>query len=145
MELLKETVRIAQTVYKGDAQIKTEGDIVVPDIKPDILKLLQVDAISSVTDTTISEGKLDIKNGDLIESSNKYAGGVQAFFEDGNRTQFTVKNTEMSMTYTRAASGDQLVSSIKVDVVITFSVKPAVAVTILNVEPGAVFCCVALL
>lgn len=60
MELLKETVRIAQTVYKGDAQIKTEGDIVVPDIKPDILKLLQVDAISSVTDTTISEGKLDI-------------------------------------------------------------------------------------
>ena len=59
------------------------------------------------------EGKLDIKNGELIESANKYAGGVQAFFEDGNRTQFTVKNSEMSLTYTRAASGDQLVSSIK--------------------------------
>lgn len=59
------------------------------------------------------EGKLGINNGELIESANKYAGKVQAYFEDGKRMQFTVKNTEMSITYNRAASKDQLVSSIK--------------------------------
>ncbi len=60
MELLKETVRIARTVYKGETKVMTEGDVVVPDIKPDILKLLQVDANSYITEVTASEGRLDI-------------------------------------------------------------------------------------
>lgn len=60
MELLKETVRIARTVYKGETKVMTEGDVIVPDIKPDILKLLQVDANSYITEITASEGRLDI-------------------------------------------------------------------------------------
>ena len=62
--------------------------------------------------TAESEIRLDIENGDLIADANKYANGVQAFFEDGSRKQFTVKNTEMSLTYNRTAEGDQLVSSL---------------------------------
>lgn len=61
MELLKETVRLSQSVYKGDSRVMSEGDVLVPDIKPDILKLLQVDAVSCITDTQISDGKLDIE------------------------------------------------------------------------------------
>ena len=71
----------------------------------------ETEETESYTDAE-DEEKLDIKNGDLIESANKYAGVVQSFFEDGSRTKFTVKNTEMSITYHRAASGDQLVSSL---------------------------------
>lgn len=61
MELLKESVRLSQTVYKGDTRVMAEGDVTVPDIKPDILKLLQVDAVSYVTNAETSEGRLDIE------------------------------------------------------------------------------------
>ena len=37
---------------------------------------------------------VDIKNGELIESANAYANGVQAFFKDSSREKFTVKNGE---------------------------------------------------
>ena len=59
-----------------------------------------------------NESLLDIKNGEIIESSNKYANGVRSYFTDGNRTKFVIENTEMALTYMRAASGDQLVSSL---------------------------------
>lgn len=61
MELLKESVRLSQSVYKGDTRVMAEGDVVVPDIKPDILKLLQVDAVSYVTNAETSDGRLDIE------------------------------------------------------------------------------------
>ncbi len=64
-------------------------------------------------DTDGAGGALvDIKNGELIESANAYANGVQAFFKDSSREKFTVKNGEMALTYHRAAAGDQLVSSL---------------------------------
>lgn len=60
MELIKETVKLAQSVYKGETQVMSDGDITVPDIKPDILKLLQVDAVSCITETEVYDGRLDI-------------------------------------------------------------------------------------
>lgn len=61
MELMKETVRLSQTLYKGEARVMAEGDVVVPDIKPDILKLLQVDAVSYITNVETLDGVLNIE------------------------------------------------------------------------------------
>ena len=61
MELMKESVRLSQTVYKGETRVMAEGDVVVPDIKPDILKLLQVDAVSYITNAETSDGVLNIE------------------------------------------------------------------------------------
>lgn len=58
MELINEKVNVNETVSKGSAQTTVEGDIIVPDTKPDILKILQVDAIACVTHKSIENGRV---------------------------------------------------------------------------------------
>lgn len=60
MKLIKNTINICETAAKGSAQAMADGDVIVPDTKPDILKLLQVDAEASVTDKYIENGRLNI-------------------------------------------------------------------------------------
>lgn len=60
MEIIKDTINVCNVSAKGETQAMAEGDVIVPDIKPDILKLLQVDAHSSVTDKYIENGRLVI-------------------------------------------------------------------------------------
>ncbi len=60
MELIKETVNICETTAKGTVQAMAEGEVIVPDIKPDILKLLQVDAEACITDKYLENGRLII-------------------------------------------------------------------------------------
>lgn len=57
MELIKERVNVNETVNKGEARTVSEGDIIVPDTKPDILKILQVDAAACVTHKTVENGR----------------------------------------------------------------------------------------
>lgn len=58
MDLIKKTIQICETVKKGTTQAMADGDIIVPDIKPDILKIIQVDADACVTDKYIENGRL---------------------------------------------------------------------------------------
>ena len=58
MELTKNTINICDTVAKGRTQAMTDGDVIVPDTKPDILKLIQVDSDASITDKYIENGRL---------------------------------------------------------------------------------------
>lgn len=60
MELIKETVSISESVCSGKTQVMSDGDVFVPDIKPDMLKILQVDAVSYISETAVSDGKLNI-------------------------------------------------------------------------------------
>lgn len=60
MELKTSTVNICEKYVKCKTQAVTDGDVIVPDIKPDILKLLQVDAESCITDHFIENGRLHI-------------------------------------------------------------------------------------
>lgn len=60
MELQKNTVNICEIITKGTTQAMADGDVIVPDIKPDILKLLQVDAEACITDKYIENGRLII-------------------------------------------------------------------------------------
>lgn len=58
MELIKETATVEDIVCSEQTQIMVDGDIIVPDVKPDILKILQVDADAVVTKKETSDGKL---------------------------------------------------------------------------------------
>lgn len=58
MELINERVNVNETISKGNTQTTVEGDIIVPDTKPDILKILQVDAIACVTHKSIENGRV---------------------------------------------------------------------------------------
>lgn len=87
MELINENINIAESVASGKTQTLAEGDIIVPDIKPDILKILQVDAISSVTDKEISNesislsGKVDLKILYIPDSENDRLKSITATFD----------------------------------------------------------------
>lgn len=60
MELTEHSVCICETAASGTVQAMADGDIIVPDIKPDILKLLQVDAEACVTDRYVENGRLTV-------------------------------------------------------------------------------------
>ncbi|MCI5605592.1 MAG: DUF3794 domain-containing protein [Clostridia bacterium] len=60
MELIKESIGINETVHKGSTQTMIEGDIIVPDTKPDILKVLQVDGIACITKKTAENGRATV-------------------------------------------------------------------------------------
>lgn len=58
MEIIKKNIIINRPIKCGNTQIGVDGDIIVPDIKPDILKILQVDGKAIVSETELSEGRL---------------------------------------------------------------------------------------
>ncbi len=60
MELIKNTINVCRTTAKGMTQAMADGDVIVPDIKPDILKLLEVNSDACITDKYIENGRLVI-------------------------------------------------------------------------------------
>ena len=44
MEVKKQCVNLGKTVFDGQVKASCEGNIIVPDVKPDIIKVLQVEA-----------------------------------------------------------------------------------------------------
>lgn len=60
MELMKNTVKIKESVLKGNTQCMCDGDVIVPDVNPDILKVLQVDAVSYINEKSVSQSRIDL-------------------------------------------------------------------------------------
>ena len=58
MELTKNTINTSGVIAKGNAQAMADGDVIVPDTKPDILKLIQVDCDASITDKYTENGRI---------------------------------------------------------------------------------------
>lgn len=56
MELIKEKETYIERMFCENERISVDEDIIVPDVKPDILKVLQVDARAYVTDKGIISG-----------------------------------------------------------------------------------------
>lgn len=61
MELIKENIKVNDVVVNSTLQKTVDGDIIVPDSKPDILKILQVDAASCITEKEVNEGSISVK------------------------------------------------------------------------------------
>ncbi|MCD8390852.1 MAG: DUF3794 domain-containing protein [Firmicutes bacterium] len=60
MELKREEYKISRCVCRGSAQAYSSGDIIVPDTKPDVIKVIQVDAASAIEDKQIRDNKITI-------------------------------------------------------------------------------------
>lgn len=60
MELIKENLELSEIKHKNSSLAYVDGDIIVPDVKPDILKVLQVDAVSRIDDKEITDGEIKI-------------------------------------------------------------------------------------
>lgn len=60
MELKQENIRISNTVCAGSVQCTSDGNIIVPDTKPDILKIVQIDSDAIITDRSIRDSKLTV-------------------------------------------------------------------------------------
>ena len=60
MELLKENLKLTETKVSETANTVCDSDVIVPDVKPDILKIMQVDAVSYITSKEISDGVIKV-------------------------------------------------------------------------------------
>lgn len=60
LELSKELIKINQLVGEEYSQTLVEGDIIVPDVKPDIAKILQVDGTAVITEKEVHQDKVVI-------------------------------------------------------------------------------------
>lgn len=87
MELKQEIFRVSKTVCRGSTQTASSGDIIVPDTKADILKIIQVDADAHITDKSIRDGKLvlsgktDLKILYIPDSDNDKINSINSSFE----------------------------------------------------------------
>lgn len=61
MQIKKQSTNIGKAIFSGEIKSEADGSIIVPDVKPDILKVLQVDAESFLEEKTIDNGKLILK------------------------------------------------------------------------------------
>lgn len=81
MELLKKRKKIGGLSCHDKATAYSEGDVIVPDTKPDILKILQVDAVSAITSKTPSDGGVRIEgnvNYNILYIPETEAGGLKS-------------------------------------------------------------------
>jgi LysM repeat protein len=60
LELTKELININQVVAEEFTQTLVEGDIIVPDVKPDILRILQVDGVAIINNKEVQQDKVII-------------------------------------------------------------------------------------
>ncbi len=61
MQINKTEIKVGKAVFEGEIKSGAEGSIIVPDVKSDILKVLQVDVDTFLTEKTIDNGKLILK------------------------------------------------------------------------------------
>lgn len=60
-ELKKKTILIGEKIFCDVPVTLAEGDIIVPDIKPDIMKIVFADATAQISQTTVSNGYMTTK------------------------------------------------------------------------------------
>lgn len=60
LELIRETVKVNQTIGEDSAQTIIENDIIVPDVKPDIASILLLDGDTYVNSAEAAQDKINI-------------------------------------------------------------------------------------
>jgi len=58
LELIRESIKVNQLAGEGSTQTIIENDIIVPDVKPDIARILNIDADVYVGKTEVGNGKI---------------------------------------------------------------------------------------
>ena len=93
MELIKENEEYLEVLHTGTEKISVDGDVIVPDVKPDVLKVLQVDAFAGLTDKGITngavyvEGRLNVNILYIPDSEEEGIGCIKASFNFKDRIE----------------------------------------------------------
>ena len=64
MDFIRQSLNLNVPVSKGNVEFGVDGDIIVPDVLPDILKVIQVDGNASLSEKRVVDGKL-VADGNL--------------------------------------------------------------------------------
>lgn len=67
LELAKQQILLDQKIGSESSQLLLEGDLLVPDVKPDILHLLRVDAKTTIERTDLVENRVSFSGKMLVE------------------------------------------------------------------------------
>lgn len=82
VKLQKENIKISEVACMKYCQTTVECDFIVPDVKPDILKILQIESHGVVTQKTIQNGKVYIRgvvrSNILYVPDNNISGSVKS-------------------------------------------------------------------
>lgn len=85
MQIKKHNIKMSKIVYEGEIKSSAEGSIIVPDVNPDIIKVLQADAEAFLCEKTVEDGKITLKG--------KVNVNVLYVPEDGNSCICSLKNS----------------------------------------------------
>ena len=58
MDFIRQSLNLSMPVSKGSVEFGVDGDIIVPDVLPDILKVIQVDGNAALSEKRVVDGKL---------------------------------------------------------------------------------------
>ena len=97
MEIGKQSINVVKTVFEGEIKSNADGSIIVPDTKPDVLKVCEVAAEPYFTEKQIEDGKITLKGKvrinilyvpDCDEKGLKSINGTMEFCETLKRSEF---------------------------------------------------------
>ncbi|MBR4720868.1 MAG: DUF3794 domain-containing protein [Clostridia bacterium] len=96
-EIERQSINVVKTVYEGEIKTNADGNIIVPDSKPDILKVCEVTAEPYFTEKQIEDGKITLNGRVRIsilyvpecdEKGIKSISGSMEFCETLKRSEF---------------------------------------------------------
>ena len=67
IDLIKEQVNLNELTMSTSSVIMVDGDVIVPDVKPDIKEILVAEAVANITKKELSKGKLSVSGAVLIK------------------------------------------------------------------------------
>jgi len=89
LDLLKESIKVNQVVGRETSVVVIENDIIVPDVKPDIARILVLDGEPSVTSTEVLQDKV------IVGGSIRYK---ILYVSDESTNEAKSINTQVSFT-----------------------------------------------
>lgn len=108
MELERGEYKISESICQGSARAHANGDIIVPDTKPDVIKIIRVDAASAIEDKQIRDnkiiltGKVSLRILYVPDTDERTLCGINTSFDFSE--EITCKNAEAGMYVTASSN-----------------------------------------
>ena len=103
MQLLKEERRYWDKLIEGTERVTAQGDIIVPDVKPDVLKVLEINARSVITQKGITtggiyaEGKVYVNILYVADGAEDETGCIKTELEFRAKIDSALVNSDMKL------------------------------------------------
>jgi len=89
LELIRDTLRFEQVVGEGQSQALVNRDIIVPDIKPDIARILSVEGKVNITSREVNEGRIAVEGDVNLQILYAPSEGPQPIYSMSQNANFS--------------------------------------------------------